>query len=99
MASPTKRARPSDDAVSRNAQASPVRPRDMDASSEGTREENPVGVGARRLQAAVEERYRLPPPPGKWSARRRLAFILVASTLLWGLLIGGALLLVRVITG
>lgn len=98
MPSPIKRARPGITPVAKQVRGSPVHQVDPGAPDTLGRGESPVGVDARRLQAAVEERYRLPPPPGKWSARRRLVFILMASTVLWGLLIGGAVLIVRAIS-
>ena len=41
---------------------------------------------ARALQTQLARRWSLPATPKRWSSRRSLAFIVVASVLLWGVI-------------
>lgn len=54
---------------------------------------------ARLLQTALEVRYAKPSPPVRWSRRKTLAFIVIASTVLWGLIITAVVGGMRLIAG
>lgn len=81
----------------------PARPNPADAGS--GREVGTSGlrntdlVDARQLQDALEIRYRRPTGPDRWSRRRTIAFVVIASGALWALVIAAAIWGVRLITG
>lgn len=54
---------------------------------------------ARRLQAALKSRLEPSELPARWSRRRTLVFVVVASVVLWALIVAGAVLTVRLVSG
>lgn len=88
MASPARRDRPPPARRSQRAEAARPLALDGEVSGGGT---SVARSDARRLQAALESRYRSPAPTPRWSRRRTLAFVIVTSAALWGAVIAAVL--------
>lgn len=71
------------------------------ASTRPTVQETASMSGARGLQVALEERLgeTTMPQPGRWSARRTLALVVVSCVTLWGIIVWCAVSLVGALAG